>query len=52
VISVGAGNPYGHPTPSTLETLAADRVRTLRTDRLGTIVIDVGRGSFTVRTGG
>ena len=25
VISVGAGNPYGHPTPATLATLAAHR---------------------------
>jgi competence protein ComEC len=48
VISVGADNPYGHPTPRTLATLAAHRVPTLRTDRDGTIVIDVGRRSFSV----
>jgi competence protein ComEC len=48
VISVGADNPYGHPTPGTLATLAAHRVRTLRTDLDGTIEIDVGRGSFSV----
>ena len=35
VISVGADNPYGHPTPATLATLAAHGVRTLRTDRDG-----------------
>jgi competence protein ComEC len=48
VISVGAGNPYGHPTPGTLATLAAHQVPTLRTDVEGTIEIDVGRRSFSV----
>jgi competence protein ComEC len=52
VISVGAGNPYGHPTAATLATLAAHGVRTLRTDRDGTVVIDVGRRGFVVETGG
>jgi competence protein ComEC len=46
VISVGAGNPYGHPTPETLATLARHRVPTLRTDEAGTVEIDVGRRSF------
>ena len=32
MISVGAGNPYGHPTAGTLATLAAHGVPTLRTD--------------------
>lgn len=35
LISVGAGNRYGHPTPETLRALS--RVRTLRTDRDGTL---------------
>jgi competence protein ComEC len=48
VISVGADNPYGHPTPGTLATLAAHGVPTLRTDRDGTIEIDVSRRSFSV----
>jgi competence protein ComEC len=48
VISVGADNPYGHPTPATLATLAAHRVPTLRTDEEGTIEIDVTRHSFFV----
>jgi len=52
VISVGADNPYGHPTATTLATLAGHGVRTLRTDRDGTVTIDVGRGSVTVDTGG
>ncbi len=41
MISVGAGNPFGHPTPGTLATLAAHGVPTLRTDRDGTVAIDV-----------
>lgn len=43
VISVGAGNPYGHPAPATLSTLAEHRVSTVRTDRAGDITIDVDR---------
>ncbi|HEX3173137.1 MAG TPA: ComEC/Rec2 family competence protein [Solirubrobacterales bacterium] len=41
VISVGAGNPFGHPTAGTLATLAAHGVPILRTDRGGTVVLDV-----------
>jgi hypothetical protein len=37
VISVGADNPFGHPTPATLATLAAHGVATLRTDLDGTV---------------
>jgi competence protein ComEC len=52
VISVGAGNPYGHPTAGTLATLARHRVPTLRTDEDGTVEIDVRRGSFSVHDDG
>jgi competence protein ComEC len=52
VISVGADNPYGHPTPGTLATLAAHGVPVLRTDRDGTVVIDVSRGAIRVSAGG
>ena len=52
VISVGEGNPYGHPTAATLAALAAAGVRTLRTDRDGTIVIDVRGSSVAVRDRG
>ena len=48
VISVGAGNPYGHPTPETLTTLARHRVPTLRTDEDGTVEIDVGPHSVSL----
>jgi competence protein ComEC len=44
VISVGADNPFGHPTPATLSALAANGIRTLRTDRNGTVAIEVARG--------
>ncbi len=52
VISVGADNPYGHPTPGTLATLAAHGVRTLRTDLDGNVVLEVHRHSVEVETGG
>jgi competence protein ComEC len=46
VISVGVGNPFGHPTPRTLATLASHGVQTLRTDHQGTVILDVLPGSF------
>lgn len=52
LISVGADNPYGHPTPATLGTLAAHHVPVLRTDRDGTIVLSVDGGSVSVDAGG
>lgn len=52
LISVGADNSYGHPTPATLSALAAHRVPILRTDRDGTIVLDVGRHLVSVGAGG
>jgi competence protein ComEC len=51
VISVGAGNSYGHPTAGTLATLAQHGIKTLRTDREGDIVIDVSRGRVEVSSG-
>jgi competence protein ComEC len=48
VISVGEGNPYGHPAPSTLATLARHRVSILRTDQEGEVEIRVTRRSITV----
>jgi competence protein ComEC len=52
VISVGEDNPFGHPTPATFATLAAHGVRTLRTDRDGTVTIEVGGGRIAVDAGG
>ena len=51
VISVGADNPYGHPTPSTMSTLTEHHVPTLRTDEEGDVTIDVSRGAWTVEVG-
>jgi competence protein ComEC len=39
VISVGAGNTYGHPAPRTLDLAAASGARIFRTDRDGQIVV-------------
>jgi competence protein ComEC len=52
VISVGSENPYGHPTAQTLATLASHRVRTLRTDLDGTVVLNVSRGAIVVDPAG
>jgi competence protein ComEC len=52
VISVGADNPFGHPTAAVLASLAARGVRTLRTDRDGTVVLEVVGDSIEVGSGG
>ncbi len=39
VISVGAHNRYGHPSPQVLQRLAAHGIATFRTDRGGTVTI-------------
>ena len=51
VISVGAGNSYGHPAAATLATLERHRIPTLRTDIFGTVEILVRAGTVTVRSG-
>jgi len=48
VISVGAQNRYGHPTPETLAALG--RVTTYRTDRDGTVELDQGGSQLFART--
>lgn len=53
VISVGAGNDYGHPTPSTLAALAdAPSLRLFRTDRDGTVSVESDGRGIGVRTTG
>jgi len=52
VISVGARNPHGHPSPATLAALAAAGVRVLRTDRDGTVRIEMRGGRASVATEG
>jgi len=50
VISVGAGNPYGHPSPLTLRALQRQGCAVCRTDFGGDIVIRVVEGGFRVET--
>jgi competence protein ComEC len=47
VVSVGAGNPYGHPTADTLRALATHDVPVLRTDLDGTVDVTVGARGWT-----
>ncbi len=51
VISVGEGNPYGHPTAETLSTLAEHGVRVMRTDRDGDVEIDVTKRGWSAHGG-
>jgi competence protein ComEC len=44
VVSVGAGNPYGHPNPGTLATLNRAGTLVLRTDTGGDAAIVAGEG--------
>jgi competence protein ComEC len=48
LISVGAGNRYGHPTPATLAALAG--IPTYRTDQDGTVEIALDGTGLVVRT--
>jgi competence protein ComEC len=52
VISVGADNPYGHPTAGTLATLAEHDVPTMRTDRDGDVTIDATDSGWHTERGG
>jgi competence protein ComEC len=50
IISVGAGNSYGHPAPATLELLEQTGAKVLRTDRDGAIAITARNHRLKVRT--
>ena len=52
LISVGAGNPYGHPAPITIRTLRAAGVQVLRTDRDGAIAVETDGSSWTISAHG
>jgi len=47
VISVGEGNPYGHPAAETVASLDEHAVSTLRTDEHGAVEIRVTRDGWT-----
>ena len=49
VIEVGAGNPYGHPAPSTIEALRSSVPAVYRTDRDGEVTISLGPAGLEAR---
>ena len=51
VISVGAGNSYGHPVAGTLAELRSHGVPTLRTDRHGEISLEADGSGWTAAPG-
>ena len=52
VVSVGAGNPYGHPAPAVMERLAArlDESHIFRTDQHGDITITTNGQTLQIET--
>ena len=50
LISVGAANDYGHPSPEVLEALEASGAQVLRTDHEGTIMLSTDGRSIDVTT--
>jgi len=52
VISVGAGNTYGHPTQETLDRLAAAGANIYRTDLNGTVVLTSDCSAYSITTSG
>lgn len=49
VISLGKDNSYGHPHRETIETFKKENIKILRTDELGTIIIQSDGKSFWVK---
>ena len=52
VVSAGAGNPYGHPAPSTIKRLQAIASQTFRTDTNGSVEVAFDGPAIRVRTSG
>jgi len=52
LVSVGAGNTYGHPDPGVMRSLAASGAIALRTDMHGTVVVRSVAGRVEVDAGG
>ena len=52
VISVGAGNMYGHPSPDVVRALARVGAEVVRTDQAGTVVVRTDGSHIEVEAGG
>ena len=52
IISVGADNPYGHPSADVLTALARVGARVVRTDMLGTIIVRTDGRAITLEAEG
>jgi len=52
VVSSGAGNPYGHPAPATIDRLHAAARSTYRTDTDGTVEVTFDGAILRVKTSG
>ena len=50
LISVGAGNSYGHPGAAVMRELAVAGVQAIRTDRFGTVVVRTDGVALSVQT--
>jgi competence protein ComEC len=50
IISVGAGNSYGHPSAETLTRLQAVGAKVYRTDMAGTVMVTTDGNTYTVAT--
>jgi competence protein ComEC len=52
VVSAGADNPYGHPSPSTIERLSESGATVLRTDTDGSVEVAFRAGTMSVAATG
>ena len=50
IISLGAGNPYGHPHPRVLNTLAEHHARVWRTDIHGAVTVSTDGSTYEILT--
>ena len=50
IISLGAGNPYGHPHPGVLKTLREQNVRVWRTDIHGAVTVSTDGSTYNIST--
>ena len=50
IISLGAGNPYGHPHPGVLKTLHGQKVRVWRTDMHGAVTVSTDGLTYEILT--